>query len=169
MRFTHRRPARRAQFSADELGPEPPCADRGRDRRRVLYTWVPAGGFFRALSFGIRSRIVLAAADGANNQEIAAKLKIPAVTVGKWRRLFAAHGIEGLRDAPRSGRPPKHDADVRRQVQTRVCQQPEDQSRWSVRTLAAELGLPASTMHAMLVAARLQPHRIRTFTFGPKP
>jgi transposase len=120
-------------------------------------------------SLAQRSRIVLAAADGASNQEIAAKLKIPAVTVGKWRRLFAAHGIEGLRDAPRSGRPPKHDADVRRQVQTRVCQQPEDQSRWSVRTLAAELGLPASTVHAMLVAARLQPHRIRTFTFSPDP
>jgi transposase len=120
-------------------------------------------------SLAQRSRIVLAAADGASNQEIAAKLKIPAVTVGKWRRLFAAHGIEGLRDAPRSGRPPKHDASVRHRVQTRVCQQPEDQSRWSVRTLAAELGLPASTVHAMLVAAKLQPHRIRTFTFSPDP
>jgi transposase len=120
-------------------------------------------------SLAQRSRIVLAAADGASNQEIAAKLRIPAVTVGKWRRLFAAHGIEGLRDAPRSGRPPKHDASVRHQVQTRVCQQPEDQSRWSVRTLAAELGLPASTVHGMLVAAKLQPHRIRTFTFSPDP
>jgi len=120
-------------------------------------------------SLAQRSRIVLAAADGASNQEIAGRLKIPAVTVGKWRRLFAAHGLEGLRDAPRSGRPPKHDAGVRHQVQTRVCQQPEEQSRWSVRTLAAELGLPASTVHAMLVAARLQPHRIRTFTFSPDP
>jgi hypothetical protein len=54
-------------------------------------------------------------------------------------------------------------------VQTRVCQQPEDQSRWSVRTLAAELGLPSSTVHAMLVRAKLQPHRIRTFTFSPDP
>jgi len=120
-------------------------------------------------SLAQRSRIVLAAADGASNQEIAAQLKIPAVTVGKWRRLFAAHGIEGLRDAPRSGRPPKHSAGVRHRVQTRVCQQPEEQSRWSVRTLAAELGLPASTVHAMLVAARLQPHRMRTFTFSPDP
>src|ERR1700683_3679353 len=120
-------------------------------------------------SLAQRSRIVLAAADGASNQEIAAKVKIPAVTVGKWRRLFAAHGIEGLRDAPRSGRPLKHSASVRHQVQTRVCQQPEDQSRWTVRTLAVELGLPASTVHAMLVAAKLQPHRMRTFTFSPDP
>ena len=38
-----------------------------------------------------------------------------------------------------------------------------------MRTLAAEVGLPASTVHAMLVAAKLQLHRIRTFTFGPDP
>src|SRR5579863_7438994 len=112
-----------------------------------------------------RSRIVLAAADGSSNQDIAATLKIPAVTVGKWRRLFAVHGLEGLRDAPRSGRPYKHDLEVRRRVQTRVCQQPEDQSRWTVRSLADELKLPASTVHAMLLAAKLPPHRIRTFTF----
>jgi transposase len=89
--------------------------------------------------------------------------------VGKWRRSFAVDGLEGLRDAPRSGRPPRHDSDTRHKVQARVCQQPEDQSRWTVRTLAAEVGLPSSTVHAMLVAAKLQPHRIRTFTFSPDP
>src|ERR1700716_3272078 len=120
-------------------------------------------------SLALRSRIVLAAADGATNQQIATALKVPAVTVGKWRRSFAIDGLEGLRDAPRSGRPLKHDAETRHKVQTRVCQQPEDQSRWTVRTLAAELGLPSSTVHAMLRAAKLQPHRIRTFTFSPDP
>ena len=120
-------------------------------------------------SLALRSRIVLAAAEGVENRQIAADLRIPPVTVGKWRRLFAVSGLEGLRDAPRSGRPPKHDADTRHKVQTRVCQQPEEHSRWSVRTLAAELGLPASTVHRMLVAAKLQPHRIRPFTFSPDP
>ncbi|HXJ38567.1 MAG TPA: IS630 family transposase [Bryobacteraceae bacterium] len=120
-------------------------------------------------SLAMRSRIVLAAADGSNNQQIAAELRIPPITVGKWRRSFALEGIEGLRDAARSGRPPRHDSDTRHRVQTRVCQQPEDQGRWTVRTLAAEVGLPTSTVHAMLVAAKLQPHRIRTFTFSPDP
>src|ERR1700730_12379492 len=120
-------------------------------------------------SLAMRSRIVLAAGDGSNNQQIAAALRIPAITVGKWRRSFAIDGLEGLRDSPRSGRPPRHDSDTRHRVQTRVCQQPEDQGRWTVRTLAAEVGLPASTVHAMLVAAKLQPHRIRTFTFSPDP
>ena len=54
-------------------------------------------------------------------------------------------------------------------MQARVCQQPDQQSRWTVRTLAAEVGLPASTVHAMLVAAQLRPHQIRTFTFSPDP
>lgn len=120
-------------------------------------------------SLALRSRIVLAAAAGSNNQEIASALKIPPVTVGKWRRSFALHGMEGLRDSPRSGRPAKHDAATRHKLQTRVCQQPENLSRWSVRTLAVELGLPSSTVHRMLVAAKLQPHRIRTFTFSPDP
>jgi putative transposase len=110
-------------------------------------------------SLALRSRIVLAAVDGSNNQQIAAALRIPPITVGKWRRSFAVDGLEGLRDAPRSGRPPRHDSDIRHKVQAHVCQQPEEQSRWTVRTLAAEVGLPSSTVHAMLVAAKLQPHQ----------
>jgi transposase len=117
----------------------------------------------------LRSRIVLAAAQGQANQEIAAALRIPQVTVGKWRRSFAAAGLDGLEDAARSGRPPKHGAEVLQKVQTRVCEQPQFLSRWSVRTLARDLGLSRSTVHAMLMDSDLQPHRIRTFTFSPDP
>jgi putative transposase len=117
----------------------------------------------------LRSRIVLAAAQGRSNQQIASDLGIPEVTVGKWRRSFAALGLEGLRDAPRSGRPPKHDASVWQKVQTLACQQPQAQSRWSVRTLAREVGLPHSTVHAILNASELRLHRIRTFTYSPDP
>src|SRR5271154_5173936 len=45
-------------------------------------------------SLAMRSRIVLAAGDGSNNQRIAAALGIPAITVGKWRRSFALGGLE---------------------------------------------------------------------------
>ena len=116
-----------------------------------------------------RSRIVLAAAARQSNQQIAIALQIPEVTVGKWRRSFARQGLGGLQDLPRSGRPVKHKAAVWQRVQQRVCQQPEFQSRWSVRTLARELGLPRSTVHHMLVESQLQPHRVRTFTFSPDP
>jgi transposase len=117
----------------------------------------------------LRSRIVLAAAQGRSNQQIALDLAIPEVTVGKWRRSFAVFGLEGLRDAPRSGRPLKHDSSVWQKVQTLACRQPPSQSRWSVRTLARAVGLPASTVHAILNASELPLHRIRTFTFSPDP
>ena len=120
-------------------------------------------------ALALRSRIVLAAAAGQANQQIATALQVPEVTVGKWRRCFASQGLDGLRDAARSGRPPKHSQEILQKVQRRVCQQPKHYSRWSVRTLATDLGLPSSTVHQMLVASGLQPHRVRTFTFSPDP
>ena len=137
------------------------------ETRATLHGWVQASSTAQALV--LRSRIVLTAAAGKSNQQIASDLRIPQVTVGKWRRSFAERGLDGLRDAPRSGRPPKHDTAVWQRVQTLVCQQPDAQGRWSVRTLARKVGLPHSTVHAMLNASELQPHRIRTFTFSPDP
>lgn len=116
-----------------------------------------------------RSRIVLAASVGQSNQQIAATLRIPAVTAGKWRRAFATSGVDGLQDAPRAGRPPIHGPEVWERIQVRACQQPEAYSRWTVRTLARDLKLPSATVHDVLVASALQPHRIRTFTFSPDP
>jgi transposase len=119
--------------------------------------------------FAQRIRIVLGAAAGQTNKQIADALGLPEVTVGKWRRAFSSNGLDGLQDAYRSGRPPKHTSEIWQRVQHRVCQQPESQSRWTVRTLARDLKLPPSTVHEMLVASALQPHRIRTFTFSPDP
>jgi transposase len=116
-----------------------------------------------------RCRIILAAATGKSNQQIAGDLQMPEVTVSKWRRCFASKGLEGLQDAPRSGRPVKHGQEIVQRVQNRACQQPQYYSRWSVRTLAKDLRLPRSTVHQILVASHLQPHRIRTFTFSPDP
>jgi transposase len=117
----------------------------------------------------LRSRIVLAASAGHSNQDIAATLRIPEVTAGKWRRAFATSGVDGLQDAPRAGRPPTHGPEVWERIQARACQQPESYSRWTVRTLARDLTLPSATVHDVLVASGLQPHRIRTFTFSPDP
>jgi hypothetical protein len=135
--------------------------------RTTLNRWVHAPSTAQALV--LRGRIVLAAAAGHPNQQIASDRELPQVTVGKRRRSFAAFGLDGLRDAPRSGRPPKHDAAVWQKVQTLACQQPHSQGRWTVRTLARKVGLPPSTVHAILHASELQPHRIRTFTFSPDP
>src|SRR5256885_8654957 len=135
--------------------------------RSTLEGWVQASCTPQAQV--LRSRIVLQAAAGLSNKQIAAVVQVPEVTVGKWRRSFVALGLDGLRDAPRSGRPPKHDAGVWQRVQTLAGQQPESQGRWTVRTLARELGLPHSTVHTILKAAKLPLHRVPTFSFSPDP
>src|SRR6202049_3123341 len=144
-----------------------PAIDLNPVMRATLDQLARAASTSQALA--LRSRIVLAAAAGQANKRIATTLQVPEVTVGKWRRCFASQCLEGLQDAARSGRPPKHGQEILQKVQSRVCQQPEHYSRWSVRTLATDLGLPPSTVHQMLVASGLQPHRIRTFTFSPDP
>jgi transposase len=54
-----------------------------------------------------RARIVLYAADGKTDVEIAARLDTSAGLVGRWRRRFFEERLEGLRDRPRAGRPPR--------------------------------------------------------------
>lgn len=136
-------------------------------QRSQLQSWVQAPSTPQSLA--LRARIVLRASDGESNQQIALGLGLPQITISKWRRRFSAHGLDGLRDARRSGRPVTHGPEIWQRVQHRVCQQPKFQSRWSVRTLAREVGLPSSTVHHMLRVSGLEPHRLRTFTFSPDP
>ena len=73
--------------------------------RSQLEALVRAGSTPQALA--LRCRIVLraAAADNPANQDIAAELGCHRQTVGQWRERFVVHGLAGLQDAPRSGRP----------------------------------------------------------------
>ena len=54
----------------------------------------------------IRAKIVLMAADGLDNDEIAARLDTRREVVSKWRKRFFQHGLAGLEERPRGGRPP---------------------------------------------------------------
>lgn len=54
----------------------------------------------------IRAKIVLYAAQGMENQEIAARVDLPRQIVSKWRKRFYKRRLQGLQDEPRSGRPP---------------------------------------------------------------
>ena len=73
--------------------------------RSNLESLARAGSTPQALA--LRCRIVLRAADRDNpsNQDIAADLGCNRHTVGQWRERFVVKGLEGLQDAPRSGRP----------------------------------------------------------------
>lgn len=72
----------------------------------------------------LRARIVLAAACGRGNERIAADLGICVNTVRKWRGRFAARGLKGLNDLPRSGRPREISEAARAAVVALACQLP---------------------------------------------
>src|ERR1700736_150067 len=89
-----------------------------------------------------RARVVLAAAQGKDNKDIAADLKLSRGAVARWRDRFAESGGAGLeKAAPRGGRPPKARNDlVRRIIEMTTQQKPTNATHWSTRTLAEALG-----------------------------
>ncbi len=118
----------------------------------------------------LRARIVLRAAQGATNTQIAGEVGVSLPTVGLWRRNFAARGIDGLSDAPRSGRPREIDDDEIARVLAKTLESPPDGStHWSVRRLAAATGISPTTVHRIWRDHKLKPHQVRSFKFSKDP
>src|SRR5271165_3477489 len=87
-----------------------------------------------------RARIVLDAAAGLSNQAIAAARKTRPATVSKWRGRFLATRLEGLGDAPRSGKPARYDQKTERRILQRLdTPAPAGYARWNGTLLAAAL------------------------------
>ena len=119
----------------------------------------------------IRAKIVLAAARGQENREIAEKLGVTRETVGRWRSRFAEKSVEGiLKDLPRGGRKPTNRSRVEgRILQMTTQEQPTNATHWSTRTLAAELGVSQSMVHRVWKANGLKPHLVKTFKVSNDP
>ena len=114
-------------------------------------------------SLSERCRIVLRCAEGVRNKVVAAELGSDRRTVGKWRRRFVKDRLDGLSDAPRSGRPPTVGDDQVAQVIDRTLNTtPPDADRWSTRSMARESGLSQTTIRRIWRDSGLQPHRTET-------
>jgi len=121
----------------------------------------------------LRAQIVLAAAAGENNATIATRVGVHVDTVRKWRRRFAAARLAGLKDAPRSGRPPVFTATDRAEAVALACALPAESgvplSKWSCPDLARELAArcqiaaSASTIGRWLAADALKPWQHRSW------
>src|ERR1700752_3491231 len=99
-------------------------------------------------SLAMRARIVLAAANGLSNKEIAAKLDVCAHTVGVWRKRFASERMEGLYDEPRPGAPRQiGDEEIAATVRKTLETRPRGSTHWSLRTMAKSVGHAPSTIH----------------------
>ena len=116
-----------------------------------------------------RAQIVLLAAEGEQNIEIAEQLGIERTIVGRWRRRFVAQGLAGLeKDAPRGGRP-ANTALARKIVEHATRCKPPNATHWSTTSLAKVLGTSPSTVSRVWRANGLKPHLVRTFKVSNDP
>jgi len=117
-----------------------------------------------------RATIILGLAAGRAKQEIAKQLGLARQTVLRWEARFLQLGLEGLNDAPRSGRPrtigPQKIAQI---VQKTTRETPVDSTHWSTRSLAAATEVSACSISRIWRAQKLQPHRVKTFKLSNDP
>ncbi len=136
------------------------------DERRELVRRV--GSKLTSVRAAQRARIVLLAADGKQNKEIAGTLGIGRVQVARWRERYRQQRLAGIeRDLPR-GAPPAT-VDVARLVELTTQSTPEAATHWSTRTMAAKLGVSAASVSRHWRANGLKPHLVRGFKVSRDP
>lgn len=123
-----------------------------------------------AQALALRARIVLHCAEGLTNTEAATRLDVARPTVGKWRRRFLKHRLDGLHDEPRSGAPRSiTDEHVAKVVTLTLESRPTNATHWSTRSMAAKAGLSQTAISRIWRAFGLQPHRESTFKISEDP
>ena len=118
-----------------------------------------------------RARIVLLAAEGKQDLEIAAELGISNQKAARWRERFLQAGLTGLeKDAPRPGRKQTISADaVRSIIEKTTLTKPVNATHWSTRTMAAEAGISEASVRRIWHASGLKPHLTDTFKISNDP
>src|ERR1700689_4068471 len=118
-----------------------------------------------------RARIVLLAAAGRQDKDVAAELGITAQKAARWRKRFLALGMTGLeKDAPRPGRTPSISAaKVKRVIQKTTQEKPPHATHWSTRSMAAAVGLSEATVRRIWHKHGLKPHLQEPFKVSPDP
>ncbi|MEP7218555.1 MAG: IS630 family transposase [Bacteroidota bacterium] len=118
-----------------------------------------------AVRLAERSTIILRAADGLDNQQIAAELGMSRQKVGRWRERYAADGVAGIeKDAPRPGRFPSIPRTKKNDiVQLTLTTIPPNATHWSRSSMAAASGVSQSTVGRIWREHGLKPHLVTTF------
>jgi transposase len=146
--------------------PAPALVLRDGDREK-LQGWLRS----RSVKAGLvkRARIVLLAADGVTNQEIAARVGASRTTVIQWRNRYQSRGVPGLEDHDRSGRPREVDHAA---VVTATLTPPPKKlavTHWSTRLLAGELKISHKTVARAWKAYGIKPWKAESFRFSTDP
>jgi transposase len=118
-----------------------------------------------------RARVVLLAAAGKQDLEIAAEVGISNQKAARWRKRFLKLGLAGLeKDAPRPGRTPTiSSAKVQEVVRKTTQEKPANATHWSTRTMAEAAGLSEKSVRRIWHKHGLKPHLSRTFKVSNDP
>lgn len=111
----------------------------------------------------LRAAIVLRRAEGVKQAQVAEELGVSVACVNKWSQRFEREGLEGLNDRKGRGRPPSIPERKVEQVITRAMQPPKPRKRWSVRTMAREVGMSPDSVHRIWRANDIKPHLVEIF------
>jgi transposase len=118
----------------------------------------------------LRASIILACAEGLNNKDVAARLRVNTVTVGKWRQRFIENRLDGLVDEPRPGAPRSISDEKVEEVITKTLEEkPKASTHWSTRGMAKASGLSQSAIVRIWNAFGLKPHKSETFKISTDP
>jgi transposase len=121
-----------------------------------------------SVRLALRARIVLLAAQGLQNMDIAEQVGVGRTQVSRWRGRYAQSRLAGIEsDLPRGAPPLK--VDVARLVELTTESRPETATHWSTRTMAAELGVSAASVSRHWRAKGLKPHLVRGFKVSRDP
>lgn len=128
-----------------------------------LRQWISAFGTPQQVA--LRSKIVLAAAEGKSDNAIARQLAVNRKTVTRWRARFEHEGLDGLWDvAPGRGRKATYGPDkIQAIVDATLRTKPKGMTQWSCRLLAAKQGVSKSTINNIWQGHNLKPHLEKTF------
>jgi len=139
------------------------------DQRSELQRWLAAMGTPQQVA--LRSRIVLATADGKTEGVIAAENDVNRKTVRLWRERFRIQGLSGLWEiAPGRGRKPTYDSSrIKAVIDATLQSKPKGSTHWSCRTMAAAQGISKSTVSKIWRSHNIKPHRAETFKLSRDP
>lgn len=111
----------------------------------------------------LRAAIVLKRSAGMKQVDVAAELGVSVACVNKWSQRFEREGIQGLKDRQRSGRPNEIPVEIVERVVTEATRPVKPRNRWSVRSMAANVGISPDSVHRIWRENDLKPHLHRTF------
>jgi AraC-like DNA-binding protein len=129
------------------------------EEEQTLRMWTRAGTTEQRLAR--RARVILCCAQGLPIREVGERCGLSQISVFKWKRRFLEMRLDGLSDEQRRGRPASITAAQRLAVIDLATSTPrKGKTSWSVRDLAQASGLSATTVHRILAAGELRPHKV---------